>query len=168
MDVSNDLYNSLVNYFNVLSNFGYKKYTDVYKLLVYSFIEEMLTGPFRIYITEDNYRSIATVLECFYGSSCLIPYPEYINDDSLFGKIFADEFIRNKNMEEGSIKSSESNLIRNHTSLFPPKTLDSEIITSIPTDEPTEEPTEAPTEEPTSEPTEVPTEAPTTPLESPN
>lgn len=140
MDVSNNLYNSLVTYFNALSNFGYKKYTDVYKLLVYSFIEEMLTGPFRIYITEDDYKSISIALECLYGSSCLIPYPEYINEDSLFGKIFADEFIRNKNMEEGSIKSSESNLIRNHTSLFPPKTLDSEIITSIPTNAPTDTP----------------------------
>lgn len=84
------LFKSLKAYYNTLFNTGYKKYSDVNKLLVFNFITELLTEDMRVYITEHDYRIIQNALNCLYGSSCLISYPAYINDNSLFGNMFSD------------------------------------------------------------------------------
>lgn len=68
---------ALDRYFKALEQFGYKKDTDVYKLLVLVFIEEMLSGELRHFITEEDYRVIDKALTCLYGTSCLIPWPVY-------------------------------------------------------------------------------------------
>lgn len=86
VEITNDVYGSVNTYFNTLRQLGYKDYGSVYKLLAYTFIEELLTGPMRIYVTEDDYRAISKALNCLYGSNCLIPYPQYVNDDTLFGQ----------------------------------------------------------------------------------
>lgn len=85
VDITRKALNSVDNYFNTLAQFGYKKQLDVDKLLILLFIEELLTEEMRFFVTEEDYRSIDNALNCLYGSSCLIPYPQYINDDSLFG-----------------------------------------------------------------------------------
>ena len=71
-------------YFNVLALFGYKDYTSVYKLLALLHIEELLTdSSFSGFVSEKDYRIIMNALYCLTGSTCLIPYPEFINNDSL-------------------------------------------------------------------------------------
>lgn len=80
----NNVYNSVSSYFDALSKFGFKAQKDVDKLLVYIFIEELLTGEFRQFITEEDYRAINKAIECLYGTSCLIPFVSGINDDSIF------------------------------------------------------------------------------------
>lgn len=71
-------------YFNTLALFGYKNYTDVYKLLTLLYIEELLTQQaYSGFISEEDYRVIMDALYCLTGSTCLIPYPEFINNDSL-------------------------------------------------------------------------------------
>ena len=71
-------------YFNTLALFGYKNYTDVYKLLALLYIEELLTQQaYSGFISEEDYRVIMDALYCLTGSTCLIPYPEFINNDSL-------------------------------------------------------------------------------------
>lgn len=71
-------------YFNTLALFGYKNYTDVYKLLALLYIEELLTQQaYSGFISEEDYRIIMNALYCLTGSTCLIPYPEFINNDSL-------------------------------------------------------------------------------------
>lgn len=85
MQILNDVFSAFMSYFNALSNFGYKKNSDVNKLLIYSFIQEMLTEEMRYYITEEDYRKIEQALYCLYGSSCLLPYPKYISNANLFG-----------------------------------------------------------------------------------
>lgn len=81
--VNNVLHDSYQSYFNVLSKVGYVNYDRVSQLLILTFIQELLTGDLGIHISEEDYRTISRVLTCIYGSSCLISYPEYINDDSL-------------------------------------------------------------------------------------
>lgn len=76
MELTNEVYDSINRYFSVLSHTGYKPYTEVNKLIVYSFIEEFLNGPMSFYITDKDYRDISNVLECIYGS-CMIPYTDY-------------------------------------------------------------------------------------------
>lgn len=74
---------SLERYFNALSKLGYKSYSEVDKLLVFIFIQELLDSECESFITEDDYKAINQALCCLYGSSCLIPYPEYKSSASL-------------------------------------------------------------------------------------
>lgn len=74
MVLHNKTYDALNNYFSLLSHTGYKSYSEVYKLLVLSFIEEMISGDMKEYITEEDYKYISSTIECLYGS-CMIPYP---------------------------------------------------------------------------------------------
>ena len=66
----------LDRYFRTLSNYGYRNYGDVKKLLFYIFIQELVSTP-SIVISEEDYKHIENALYCIYGTSCLIPYPKY-------------------------------------------------------------------------------------------
>lgn len=46
------------------------------KLLVFSFITEILYGPMSQFVTEEDYNIINDALYCIYGS-CMISYPDY-------------------------------------------------------------------------------------------
>lgn len=77
-----DLLNqSFVRYFTSLSKLGKRDYNDVYKLLLYDAVVSILEGKMSIFVTEDDYNAMQEVLYCLYGSTCLIPYPEYITED---------------------------------------------------------------------------------------
>lgn len=85
MVVIDEVWDSLQSYFNTLTNLGYKSYKDTYKLIVYDFLLEMVTGDLRFYITEEDYRKIEFALYCLYGSSCLIPYSQYTQCNTYLG-----------------------------------------------------------------------------------
>lgn len=114
--IRNNVFDSLKFYFNALSIFGYKNQNNVDKLLVYNFIEELLTGEMRYFITEDDYRIIETALSCLYGSSCLIPYPRYINNDTLFDARYKEEIIVPLITEDSNIRVLNDDRIRFKTS----------------------------------------------------
>lgn len=111
MDITKQALHSLDSYFNTLSQFGYKKQSDLDKLIILLFIEELLTEE-RVLITEEDYRDIDNALNCLYGSSCLIPYPLYINDDSLFGVI--DNGLYISGVTECSCKKQHKHSNYNH------------------------------------------------------
>ena len=111
VELLNNLYKSLKTYYNTLFNTGYRKYPEVYKLLVYDFITELLTGDLRMYITESDYRKIMKALSCLYGSSCLISYPSYLTDNSMFGNTFSDSVVRITEMNN-NIRLTEDEEIR--------------------------------------------------------
>ena len=67
----------LDNYFNILSQTGYYKYSSVYKILVFLFIDDILNTEMNTFVTEEDYKLMVDILECLYGSECLIPYPEF-------------------------------------------------------------------------------------------
>ena len=112
MEILNDVFKSVSIYFNTLIQLGYKKQTDVDKLLVYNFIEEMLTGEMRYFITEEDYRKIEQALSCLYGSSCLLPYPQYANDDYLFGHVESGGLISPRITEDSNIRFTEDDRVR--------------------------------------------------------
>lgn len=112
MEILNDVAKSMDIYFNTLAQLGYKKQSDVDRLLVYSFFEELLTGEMRYFITESDYKLIEQALSCLYGSSCLVPYPEYINDDSLFGHIESGGLISPRITEDSNIRFTEDDRVR--------------------------------------------------------
>lgn len=98
------------NYMSILSHVGYKSYCAVDKLLVYSFIEELL-DKFRFVVTKEDYDTIAKVINCFYGS-CIIPFPYYVNKPTEEEEtpIFYYDYFRLS--EEKDLRVDENNEIR--------------------------------------------------------
>ena len=72
------LYNSLCRYFNALSKLGNMSYSQVDKLLVLIFYKHFVYEDYRGYLSKEDYRSIEMALDCLFGSTCLIPYPDYL------------------------------------------------------------------------------------------
>lgn len=70
-------YQAISKYFTHLSNVGYFNQSNVNKLLLLTFIQELVDYDFRGLISEEDYNDINKALYCLYGSSCLIPYPDY-------------------------------------------------------------------------------------------
>lgn len=73
-------YNILSNYFKHLSNTGYYKQTELNKMILYITILDLLNNDFRGLISNEDYNIINKALYCLYGSSCLIPFPDYYNN----------------------------------------------------------------------------------------
>ena len=76
--MDNILYNSLSSYFHALEMKGYMPYKDMIKLLVLSFYRDFVFSDYRGIISRDDYLLIERALDCLYGSTCLIPYPDYL------------------------------------------------------------------------------------------
>lgn len=97
-------------YMAVLSHIGYKPYCAVDKLLVYSFIEEILSR-FSSVVTEDDYNSMANVLNCLYGS-CMIPFPYYVENtvEPEETPLFYYDYFRIT--EDDELRSTENNELR--------------------------------------------------------
>lgn len=75
--MDNVVYESIKRYFTSLSMFGYKSYEDTYKLLYIISIRDFIYNDFRGLITEDNYRIIGRSLYNVFGTTCLLPYPQF-------------------------------------------------------------------------------------------
>ena len=69
---------AITRYFTTLSQFGYKKYSDVDKIIVLFFMEEMLAGEMSYYVTQDDYRNIVNALYCLAGD-----FPMFESYDTL-------------------------------------------------------------------------------------
>lgn len=91
MELINEVYDSVNHYFSILKKTGYKPYNEVYKLLVFTFIQDMLDGPMAYYITEEDYKTISDALYCLYGT-CMIPYPAYKQGVSSIVNKLPDEY----------------------------------------------------------------------------
>ena len=75
--MDNVVYESIKRYFISLSMFGYKSYNDTYKLLYIISIRDFIYNDFRGLITEDDYRIIGRSLYNVFGTTCLLPYPQF-------------------------------------------------------------------------------------------
>ena len=72
------LYDSLYRYFTTLTSVGNVSYNSVNKLLVLIFYKHFIYEDYRGNISKEDYNIIERALECLYGSTCLIPYPNYL------------------------------------------------------------------------------------------
>lgn len=104
---------SLISYFDTLSKFGYISYKDVYKLLVLDFVKELTSSGFSYFITEDDYKHLQNMLYCLFGSSCLIPYPDFKSGASIIPE-FNDTPIR-VNMDKTNYRITQNAIIRTVT-----------------------------------------------------
>ena len=110
VEISNVVLKGLNKYYDSLSILGYRPQSNVNKLLVLSFLEEMLTEEMRFLITEEDYKAIDKAINCLSGD-CLIPYNVYQGTD-LFGIVDTSSFTIPMLTEDNIVRTSEDNYIR--------------------------------------------------------
>lgn len=81
--MDNIVYNALIKYFSTLENLGYIKDKDVNKVIFLCLIEEFIYNDFRGCINEQDYRDIERALYKIFGTSCLVPYPNFCSSNGM-------------------------------------------------------------------------------------
>ena len=72
------VYNAFETYFNTLCKTGYMSYPNVEKLLLLAFYWDLVRNDYRCHLSKSDYNTIEKALYCLFGSTCLIPYPDYL------------------------------------------------------------------------------------------
>lgn len=103
------VFEALAKYYHALSKLGYMSKSHSYKLLVLCFYRDFMLEDYRALLSKDDYLLIERALDCLYGTSCLIPYPDYLK----MGKLHLGEITeiaqRVKNLESiDLVKRGES------------------------------------------------------------
>lgn len=78
--ISEVVYKMFLNYFSNLEYLGFYADNITYNMIILSFIEDILKGKYGIIESEEDYKIIDNFLYTVYGTSCVIPYPEYIKE----------------------------------------------------------------------------------------
>lgn len=74
-----EAYEALQSYFSHLSKTGYMRYDNVFRLLAFLFVDELIHSYNKVEISECDYVIIENFLQCLYGT-CLLPYPEFLHN----------------------------------------------------------------------------------------
>lgn len=74
-------------YYDTLEKTGYLSYQNAEKLLILSFIRDFVYHDFRGILSKEDYMLIERALDCIYGTTCLMPYPDYLK----MGKLYLGE-----------------------------------------------------------------------------
>jgi hypothetical protein len=72
------IYSALCRYYNALEKKGYMAISNAYKLLLLIFYRDFVYSDYRCTLSKNDYRLIERALDCLYGTTCLIPYPDYL------------------------------------------------------------------------------------------
>lgn len=78
------IYESLNRYYHTLESIGYISDVHTKKLLVLCFYKDFITNDYKNTLSKDDYMSIEKALYCLYGTSCLIPYPDYLKMNKIY------------------------------------------------------------------------------------
>lgn len=76
--MDNILYDSLSSYYHALELHGYMAHSHAQRLLLLIFYRDFTLKDYRGQLSRDDYHLIERALDCLWGSSCLIPYPDYL------------------------------------------------------------------------------------------
>ena len=77
------LYSSLSSYYHALELKGYMPHSYAQKLLLLIFYRDFCLHDYRGLLSRDDYHLIERALDCLWGSTCLIPYPDYLKMNKL-------------------------------------------------------------------------------------
>ena len=97
------VYEVLVKYYHALELKGYMADPHVAKLLVLCFYRDFIAEDYRGLISKEDYRLIEKALNCLYGTSCLIPYPDYLKMGKLSLGEMTELVQRVKALEEAQV-----------------------------------------------------------------
>ena len=100
------LYNSFGNYFHALELKGYMSYPQMQKLLILSFYRDFMFNDYRGILSKDDYLLIEKALDCLYGTTCLIPYPDYLKMGKLHLGEMTEMAQRVKSLEDTDVLKS--------------------------------------------------------------
>lgn len=81
------VYQALCHYYHILELRGYMPYKVMERLLILVFYKNYVYGDYRGLIGREDYGMIERALDCLYGTTCLIPYPDYLK----MGKLYLGE-----------------------------------------------------------------------------
>jgi hypothetical protein len=97
------IYQSLSHYYTALGKLGYYKYADVKKLLVLLFYRDFVFNDYRGFISRSDYLTIERALNCLFGTTCLMPYPDYLKMGKLHIGEVSELSQRVKTLEDTSV-----------------------------------------------------------------
>ena len=97
------VYNALSSYYNALEKTGYMSYPQIEKLLLLCFYRDFVYQDYRAKLSKDDYHLIERVLNCLWGSTCLIPDPDYLKMGKLQLGAMTEMAQRVKNLEETDV-----------------------------------------------------------------
>ena len=106
--MDNIVYNALSSYYNVLEKTGYVSFPQMEKLLILCFYRDFTLQDYRGLISKDDYHLIEKALDCLYGSSCLIPYPDYLKMGKLHLGEMTEVLERVKKVEDTEVIKTNS------------------------------------------------------------
>ena len=72
------IYKAITQYYAALCKLGYYSYKDVFRLLILCFYRDFVFHDYRGQLSRKDYHEIEKALNCLFGSTCLIPYPDYL------------------------------------------------------------------------------------------
>lgn len=104
------LYQALTKYFHVLELNGYIPKPNSMKLLVLSFYRDFVFQDYRGLLSKEDYRLIERAIDCIYGNSCLIPYPDYLKMGKLHLGEMTEMAQRVKTLEDTNVVKIIHNL----------------------------------------------------------
>ena len=104
VDVMDEIiYNALSTYYDTLGKTGYLSSKESQKLLLLTFYRDFVFHDYRGLLSKEDYHEIEKALDCLWGSSCLMPYPDYLK----MGKLHLGEVTeiaqRLKNLENEKV-----------------------------------------------------------------
>jgi uncharacterized protein (DUF608 family) len=97
------IYQSLSHYYTALGKLGYYKYADVKKLLVLLFYRDFVFNDYRGFISRSDYLTIERALNCLFGTTCLMPYPDYLKMGNVQLGGITELATRVKNLENTTV-----------------------------------------------------------------
>lgn len=97
------IYDALSSYYHALELKGYMPYKDAVKLLILTFYHDFVFSDYRGILSREDYYVIERALDCLYGSTCLIPYPDYLKMGKLYLGQITELAQRVKNIEDTAV-----------------------------------------------------------------
>ena len=97
------LYEALTKYYHALELKGYMSKSHSVKLLILCFIRDFMFNDYRAVLGKEDYCLIERALDCLYGTSCLIPYPDYLKMEKLHLGEVTELAQRVKNIEDTDV-----------------------------------------------------------------
>lgn len=97
------LFEALSKYYHALEIKGYMSKAHSEKLLVMAFYWDFMYNDYRALLSKKDYCLIERALDCIYGTSCLIPYPDYLKMGKLHLGDMTEMAQRVKTLEETEV-----------------------------------------------------------------
>lgn len=97
------LFEALSKYYHALKIKGYMSKAHSEKLLVIAFYWDFMYNDYRALLSKKDYCLIERALDCIYGTSCLIPYPDYLKMGKLHLGEMTEMAQRVKTLEETEV-----------------------------------------------------------------